>query len=230
MWIFPLAAAVIAAVFAAMLLLRAVRSRHPADAMWSVALAMYAAASFAMFMGVRSGWTSAEFRTYWLLGAILTVPYLAQGELYLLARRSMANVLFVVLLFGTAFAVSRIRTAPIIAQHLSERFPLGREVFGSGSAAHRLPQLYSIPAYVVLVIGALWSAWRMRGSRGLRHRFVGTLLIAAGATVVAVGSGIGAAFEIVPLFSATLVTGVVLMMAGFLRSSTGSPARIDPTD
>jgi hypothetical protein len=223
MWLFPLAAALIAAALAGVLVRRAARTRHPADATWAIALAMYAAASFAMFLGVRSGWTPFEYRLYWLLGAALTVPYLAQGEIYLLAPRWAANVLFLALLFGTAFAVARIRTAVVMTAHLSDQLPLGRDVFGAGTAAHRLPQLYSIPAYGALLGGALWSAWRVRGRRELRGRFTGTLLIAGGATVVAVGSGIGAAFGMVALFSASLAAGVALMMAGVVRASR-SPA------
>jgi hypothetical protein len=202
-----------------MLALRAFRGRRAADAAWAVALAMYAVASFAMFLGVLSGWTSAEFRVYWLLGAVLTVPYLALGEIALLSPRVVANVLFVVLLFGTAFALAKIRTAPVHPASLGDQLPLGKDVFGSGTAAHRLPQFYSIPAYVLLVLGALWSAWRMRGAPTLRRRALGTLAIAGGATVVAVGSGIGAGFGVVWLFSVALAAGIALMMAGFLLAT-----------
>src|SRR5437867_9786788 len=113
MWVFPLAAALIAAAFAGVLWWRFASTRHPHQAVWAVALAMYATASFAMFLGVLSGWTTAEFRLYWLFGATLTVAYLATGEIYLLARRSVANAVLIVLLFGTAFAAAKIRTAPI---------------------------------------------------------------------------------------------------------------------
>ncbi|MFN2545111.1 MAG: hypothetical protein ABR600_11170 [Actinomycetota bacterium] len=219
MWIFPLAAAVIAAILASMLALRVLRGGGPAEAAWAAALAMYATASVAMFLGVLSGWTTAEFRTYWLTGAILTVPYLALGEIYVLAKRTAGHVLFVALVFGTAFALTKIRTAAVHAAALRDQLPLGKDVFGSGTAAHRLPQLYSIPAYVVLVLGALWSAWRMRSAPELRRRATGTLAIAAGATVVAIGSGIGAGFGVVWMFSVSLAAGIVLMMAGFVRAS-----------
>ena len=114
MWVFPLGAAIIALAFTFSLALRSWRRARPHLMLWMVALLMYAAASFAMFLGVLSNWTSAEFRIYWLLGAVLTVPYLAQGEVYLLVRkRTSASALFLVLLFGTAFALAKIRTAPI---------------------------------------------------------------------------------------------------------------------
>ena len=81
MWIFPLLAAIIATAFALVLGRRLLRHPSAAPAMWSIALLMYAAASFAMFLGSLTNWSPGEFRVYWLLGAALNVPYLAQGEL-----------------------------------------------------------------------------------------------------------------------------------------------------
>jgi hypothetical protein len=218
MWVFPLLAALIAAAFAAVLGRRLLARRHAAIAMWTIALLMYSAASFAMFLGSLTHWSPAEFRVYWLLGAALNVPYLAQGELYLLLPRRAADVLFLALVLGTGFAVTKIASAPVHAGPLHDQLPLGREVFGAGTAAHRLPQLFSTPAYVVLVVGALWSARRMRGTSALRDRALGTIGIAAGATIVAVGSGIGAGFGVVWLFSTSLALGVAVMFWGFLRA------------
>jgi drug/metabolite transporter (DMT)-like permease len=101
----------------------------------------------------------------------------------------------------------------------AERLPSGKEVFGDGSAAHRLPQLISIPSYLVLVGGAAWSAWRMRGRRDLRDRFVGTLLVAAGATITAAAGSTFAALGNLPAFSISLLAGVVVMFLGFLRAT-----------
>src|SRR5438105_4424161 len=157
MWVFPLAAAIIAVAFASVLGRRLLSRPNAALLVWAIALLMYAAASFAMFLGSLANWTPAEFRVYWLLGAALNVPYLAQGELYLLLPRRFADVLCVILFFGTAFAVTKLVHAPLHAGPLHEQLPLGKDVFGAGSTAHGLPQLYSIAAYVVLVVGASWS-------------------------------------------------------------------------
>ncbi len=123
------------------------------------------------------------------------------------------------LVFLCAYTVSTIRGAPFDATALAERLPSGKDVFGDGSAAHRLPQLISIPSYVVLVAGALWSAWRMRGRPDLRDRSVGTLLIALGASVIA---GFGSAFAAtgaMVAFSVSLLAGISIMFLGFLRAS-----------
>jgi hypothetical protein len=82
-------------------------------------------------------------------------------------------------------------------------------VFGDGTPAHRLPQLISIPSYLILIVGALWSARRMRGRPELKDRFVGTLLIALGATVIAGFGSTFAALGKLPLFSVSLLAGIV---------------------
>ncbi|MGZ5290899.1 MAG: hypothetical protein ACXWX6_00890 [Actinomycetota bacterium] len=228
MWLFPVLASLVALAFAALLGRQFARRRRSYQAIWAVALLMYAGASLVVALGAANGWTSAEFRVYWALGAVLNVPFLAQGELDLLIRnRTVRSVLYVVLVFITAYTIARVRTAATSAAALAEELPSGKEVFGDGTPAHRLPQLVSIPAYLVLVGGATWSAWRMRGRVELRDRFWGTLGIALGATVIA---GFGSAFAALgelALFSVSLLVGISIMFWGFLRASR-QPSRPEP--
>jgi hypothetical protein len=219
-WVFPLAAAVVAVLFAAALARDFARRRRSYQAIWAAALLMYAAASLAVALGAANGWTSAEFRIYWTLGAVLNVPFLAQGELDLLIhRRGVRWALYAVLAFVTAYTIAVVRTAEIDAAALAADLPSGKEVFGDGSPAHRLPQLVAIPAYIVLLAGTGWSAWRMRGRGELRDRFWGTLLIALGATVIAgFGSAFAALGHLVP-FAIALLVGIAVMFTGFLRAT-----------
>lgn len=220
MWLLPLGASIVASVFAIALAWQFLDRRRPYLAIWSIALAMYAVASFMVFLGALNGWTSAEFRVYWTLGAVLNVPFLAQGELDLLVRaRAVRSVLYVLLAFVTAYTIARVRTAGVDVGALDDRLPSGKEVFGDGTPAHRLPQLVSIPAYLVLLGGTLWSAWRMRGRAELRQRFWGTVLIAVGASVIAGFGSAFAALGVLPLFSIALLVGILVMFWGFLLAS-----------
>jgi hypothetical protein len=226
MWVFPLAAGAVALLFTAQLG-RQFASRHrPAQLFWAVAMLMYALASLAVVFGAIGGWTRLEFEVFWVLGAVLNVPFLAAGEIDLLVRRPPVTVtLWLILVFVCAYAVATTRTALFDPAALAQDLPSGKEVFGAGSAAHRLPQLISIPSYLILVGGAIWSAWRMRGRPELRDRFMGTLWIAIGATVIA---GVGSAFAAtgnLPVFSLSLLVGIATMYWGFLRASRSrSPA------
>ena len=213
---FPILAALVSVAFGLHLLARFARRGRWHEGVWSIAMLMYAAASAALALGVADGWTQAEFRAYWLFGAVLIVPYLALGEGYLLLRkRWVAHLLLGLVLVATAWALAVIRDATI-GPALAEEFPLGRDVFGGGTAAHRLAQLYSFPAYFLLLFGAVLSASRMRRSPELKAKANGTALIALGATIVAIGSGVGAGFGSFALFSTALAAGAAVMYWGFL--------------
>lgn len=222
----PAIAAVIAAVFGVHLLARSARRRNWFEGVWGVAMLMFAIASAALVLGVADGWSSAEFRAYWLFGAVLNVPYLALGEAYLLIRRRwMSHVLLLLVLGATAWAASEVRTAPLDLEVLrSEEFFTGREVLGADAPARNLALIYSYTGTAVLVLGIMWSALGMRGRPELRNRFYGVLLIAMGALIVAGGSAFAAAGNFAG-FSVTLTAGVAVMYWGFLQTTRVTPPR-----
>lgn len=220
---FPLAAAVVSAAFGIHLIVRFGRRGQLFEGLWGVAMLMYAVASGALVLGILGEWSTAEFRAYWLFGAVLNVPYLAVGEVYLLLKqRWIAHVLLVLVLAATAWAASQVRTAPLDTSVLREEFFSGREVLGEGSRSLILARVYSFSGYGVLVLGALWSAFQMRGRPELRNRFYGTLLVVLGATVVAVGAAFAAAANFAG-FSMTLAVGVAVMYWGFLNATRRRP-------
>ena len=219
MWLLPLAAAGVAAAFGASLL-RIHRARPRASLLlWTIALAMYAVGCLALAVGAERGFDATTFRVYWAFGAVLNVPFLAAGEIDLLLPGRRTRLVVAAVLVGlTLLTLVRTWGAPMSAVALGADLPSGKDVFGAGSPAHRLPQIVSIPAYLVLLAGTLWSAARMRGRPELRARFAGTLLIATGATVIA---GFGSAFAALGLllpFSVSILVGVAVMFLGFRRT------------
>jgi hypothetical protein len=220
---FPLAAAIVALVFGVALARRYVARRQRAEGIWALAMAMYAVASFCAFLGVGSGWGALGYRLYWLLGAVLNVPYLAVGEAFLLVRRAaalrvMVWTLAVVTVAAAAIALfSEVRTA-----ELAVTLPLGKDVWGSSSAAYQLRWL-SWLGYAALLGGLVWSVRSMQRSPVGRARAAGILAIAFGATIVAIGSGVGAGLGIVPVFSIGLAAGIAVMFFGFLRAVRPAP-------
>ena len=220
MWVFPLAAALVAFAFAFALGRRFARSRRIYLAMWCGALVMYGVASLAVAGGAAVGWSRTLFEVFWILGAVLNVPLLAAGEVHLLGRGRVVDlVVWMALAFVFAYTIAVTRGAPVDPAALAEQLPSGKEVFGDGTAAYRLPQLISIPSYLILLVGAAWSAWRMRGRPELRHRFTGTLLVAAGASITAAAGSAFAAVGNLPAFSLSLLAGVAVMFLGFLRAT-----------
>ena len=222
--VFPLVASAVALVFGIRLLARFIRRRRPYEGAWALALLMFAAASVAMSLGVIRGWQPIDFRIYWLFGAILNVPYLFAGEVYLLARRRiLGHVVLAAVVALSVYAGVEVWSSSLTTAALGATLPLGKDVFGTSSQAYRLAQILAFPAYFLLLGGLVWSAWQTRNRTELRHVTAGTVMIALGATIIAIGSGVGAGLHVVWLFSLSLAAGIVTMFAGFLRA--GRPRR-----
>src|SRR3712207_4812068 len=137
MWVFPLVAALVATAFATLLAGRYIRLRRPYELAWAVALAMYAAASIAVVLGLAGGWTAGEFRLYWTLGAVLNVPWLAGGELMLVLRHpTVRAAVWIGLVFVTAYTIAVLRGSAIDAVALADDLPSGKLVFGEIGRAH----------------------------------------------------------------------------------------------
>ena len=79
-------ATAVATLFAQATLVRFTRDHRPQDRAWTIALAMFALASAALATGVSTGWDNGTFRIFFLLGAVLSVPWLALGTVHLLFR------------------------------------------------------------------------------------------------------------------------------------------------
>jgi hypothetical protein len=224
--ILPIAAALVALAFAVHLFVRAGRRTSWFQAVWGIALLMFAAASGALFLGVLDGWSPVEFRVYWLFGAVLNVPYLALGEVYLLARRPwIGHLALLVVLAATAWAAAEVRTAGLDRQVLrTETFFTGREVLGEAAPARLVAMYFSYTGTAVLILGILWSAMGMRGRPEARDRLYGVLWIALGALFV-FGGSVFARQGSFAGFSVTLLAGVSVMYGGFL-TATRMPRRV----
>lgn len=222
MWIYPAAGALIALAFSGTMLRRFLVRRRAYQLLWAAALLMYAVASASLAVGAAAGWSPALYRTYWLLGAILNVPYLATGEIFLLVRRRGADAVFLLLVFATAYAANRVRTGALAPAALVAELPRGSAAWARDPVVLMLARFYSFAGYAVLVAGALWSAWRMRAEPALRPRTLGTLGVVVGATIVAAGSAFAAAGDVFG-FSLALTAGISTMYWGFVRASRPSP-------
>jgi hypothetical protein len=230
MWIFPLGAALVSATFAFLLAGQWAARRRPHQLAWTLALAMFAAATLAAAQGVRLGWTPGLFRAYYLFGAMVNVPFLAAGTVYLLARRRFLGHAFAALVVAAAvYGAAAMASAHLDAGYLAavRGIPEARFAITGDTLTRTLSRYYSYTSFSIVVLGALLSALRLSRQRSapdaahLRRLASGNLLIAAGTFVVAAASvavRLGRGPEVAMLFSVGLLAGISLMFAGFLRT------------
>jgi hypothetical protein len=222
MGIFPLGAGLVSAVFSTFLIRQFAGRRKPHQLAWGLAMAAFAAASLSASLGMMAGWTPAYFRSYYLFGAVLNVPILALGTLYLYLPRRLGHAAAVAVLIACAFAVAAVSSAElrISLAGLRGSIPAGSVVMPS--AVRALSRYYSYTGFTVVVAGAVWSAIRLfrRPGIGFRRLAQGNALIALGTVVVALGSAF-ARHGAGEIFAVGLAAGVTIMFAGFLRTRLG---------
>lgn len=219
-------ATAIATLFTQATLVRATRAHRPQDRAWTIALAMVTLASAALATGTSTGWDNGTFRVFYLLGAVLSVPWLALGTVFLLIRPPLAARIERVLVFASGIGVGVVLAAPMRPVH-GTAIPVGKHVFdlfprilagvGNGLGA------------TVILVGALLSAWRYwrdRRAAGNGQRALANLLIAVGTAALSSGGLVQGLAGKDGAFVVSLAVGISVIYAGFLvAAGAGSELR-----
>lgn len=199
------------------------RRRH--ELAWSVALFFFAAGAFALWAGAATGWHAGAFRAFYVFGAIVNVPFLGLGTIYLLRGRSSGDRAAAVVALASAFAAGVVLAAPLRAPIQADTLPRGSDVFGA--LPRVLAAVASAGGALVVFGGAAWSAWRFR--RG--HMVWANVLIALGTLILSAGGVFNSVFDAMTAFAVTLVAGIAVIYAGFLVATAvpaAAPSRPSP--
>jgi hypothetical protein len=202
--------ALVSAVFAVVMGARYLRKRRAHQLAWTIGLAMFAAAAVAGALARTGGATDTEYRVFYLFGAILNVAWLALGTLYLLAPRIARWVVWGVLALSLG-AAAAVFTSPV---DLTAAVDTGKG-FGESPLPRILAGIGSGIGSVVLIGGALWSAWVFLRRRHEGRRALGNVIIAVGVLVAAAG-GTAAFTGASGVVEWTNFAGVTLIFIGFL--------------
>jgi len=212
---FAAAAAVVAFAFCLCTWERWLARHRPHDLAWTVALALFTVAAFALAWGAGVGWDEPTYKVFYFFGAIANVPILALGTIYLLCSRRTADLAAVAVGLIVAFAGGVMLMTPLTGAIPRDRLVAGSEVLGL------LPRIFaggfSGLASLVVVGGALWSAWRIRRGRLV----VANALIATGTLVTGASGLLNSVFDEMLGFSITLLAGISVIFCGFLVATSG---------
>jgi len=224
-------ATVLACLFAMATFQRAVAGRGPHQWAWTVALVLFAAASVALSVGASTGWDAGTYKVFYLCGAILSVPWLALGTVFLLVGGAVGRRVRGGLVFFSGLAVGAIALAamePVVGTEI----PVGKDTF-----TQALPRVLAAVASgvgaTVIVVGALWSLVRLLGSTGVPGRgrlATANALVALGTLVLSSGGLVQGFVGDDEAFALTLALGIAVIYAGFLVAdgSRGPRAASEP--
>lgn len=221
----PIATTVVAVGFTAVLW-RRYRERGGTHLLWwGLGTLTYAAGTITESLTTLLGWHEPIFRAWYITGALLGGAPLAQGTVYLLCRRALANRLTMVvgtfiLVAAACASVAPINYAAVQPFHLTGR------VF-EWTWVRLFSPFINLYAVIFLVGGAVLSALRYRRREETRHRYVGNSLIAVGALLPGIG-GTFTRFGHTEVLYVTELIGLLLVYAGFrtiTREAALGPSR-----
>jgi hypothetical protein len=205
----PVAAALVAAMFAALLLRSLVQRRGGQKALWGLGFAFFAVAAACEALAQSSGWSGALFRGYYLCGGVLTVAYLGAGSAWLYLRPRARDVMVGALALATVAAAVTVGLAPVHAADLAATAsgrPPPNGAIGGGAA---------VWAVALNSFGTLWLVGGALRSVLRRQRVRQSLWIGGGALVLAAATSMSRAGDYSLMYLGELV-GITAMFYGFV--------------
>ena len=204
---------------------RKIRSKHLLA--WLVSMLAFAVASVALWAGAAFGWDIATFRVFYLFGAILSVPPLGLGTLYLLSSEKTADRCAIAVAVASVFAIGVLAAAPTTGRLSAIGLPNGADVFTA--LPRLLAAIASIAGSLVVIGGAIWTlqqgkkrqATPQPASRQVTSRIkAGVSLIALGTIILGLGGALNSVAEEMTAFALALAIGAAFLFTGFLLSTT----------
>ena len=225
---FAFLATAVSTVFAQATLVRWSKGRQDHQRAWAISLAQFALAAAMLVVGSTTGWNQQVYRVFYLFGAVLNVPWLALGTIYLLAGVKWGKRVERVLWLLSGVAIGVMTSAPMHASLIvKDRVPNGKEVFGL--FPRLLAAIGSSLGALVVLIGAVYSIVRFVRNRSDRHvgRMVAANSCIAIGTIVLGSTGAlkGIAGGKDQAFAVGIAIGIGVIYAGFAVAAPRSSRR-----
>jgi hypothetical protein len=194
------------------------RRPRPHIAAYGTGMTMFAVASWALFIGLTFGWTGAVYRIFFLFGAVLNIPFLALGSMFLVVGKKAGHVMTIALGALTAISTTLVLTVPFQQPLPDSGIP--HDMFDTGFGPRLFAIIGGATGATILMILALVSLVRFWNKD--RNIVWGNALILAGTGAAAWG-GTGLALGEASGFALSLLIAVTFIWAGYRVASGRRP-------
>ena len=198
------------------------RRPRPHIAAFGLGMTMFAMATWCLFLGLSFGWTGAAYRTFFLFGAVLNIPLLALGSMFLVVGKKSGHIMTIAIGAFTAISTTLTLTVPFERSLPSTGVP--HDMFASGFGPRLFAAIGGGMGATILIVLAFVSVVRFWKKN--REIVWGNILILGG-TFAAAWGGTRLALGQDDVFAFSLLAAVSLIWGGY-RVATGSrhrPAR-----
>lgn len=202
------------------------RSPRPHVAAYATGIGMFALATWALAWGLGVGWSGPAYRIFFLFGAVLNIPFLALGSMFLVVGPRSGHAMTIALGGLSAISTTLVTTVPFAAPLTDSGVP--SEVFAPISEAGFGPRLLAAigsglgaSILIALALVSLFRFWRR--SRGIVW---GNALIVAGTLAGATGGTLLGFLGETAAFELSLLATVTLIWAGYRVARGSRPAPV----
>jgi hypothetical protein len=217
----PFVSTCVTIIFAAVVFARYRRRRGMHLLVWAIGLLLYALGT-AMEALLGLTFQPQALKMWYLTGAMLTAAWLGQGTMFLLVRRrGVARVFLGVLAGLSLLGAWLVFSAPTLGGSYDVLVPASaqyRDILSRPGAVVALTIILNLYGTLLLVGGALWSAWLFWRKQVLVHRVLGNVLIAAGALAPAMG-GTFLRLGLADWLYVSELVGAAIMFVGFIQAT-----------
>ena len=142
------------------------RKPRPHVAAYATGMTMFAIATWCLFAGLTFGWTGGVYRTFFLFGAILNIPFLALGSMFLVVGRRSGHVMTVAL--GALAAISTTLTLTVPFQKELPESGIPHDMWAMEFGPRLFAVIGGATGATILIVLALISLFRFwNKDRGL---------------------------------------------------------------
>lgn len=220
--ILALVAAVAATAFTLDLTIGYLRRRRSHVGAYAAGMAMFAAATWALWWGEFFGWSDTAYRVFYLFGAILNIPMLATGSMYLVVGKRSGTALNIFTGALAAISTTLVFTVSFAAELPVSGVPKG--IFAAEGFGPRLLAAIGSATGTALLVGlALVSVFRQR--RKNPRVVIANLMIVTGVSTVAASGALVGLLGEDQAFEAALLVAITLIWGGYRVARTKSKRR-----
>lgn len=180
---------------------------------WTLGVLFYGLGTLTESIVGLFGWSVPVFKAWYILGALLGGFPLAQGSVYLMFSKQTADIMGGVVVAVIVIASVLVLLSPINYE-LVEPTRLTGRVLG-WSKVRLITPFVNIYAFIFLVGGAFYSAYKYSKEAVYRNRFLGNLFIAFGGLLPGIG-GSFTKFGYTEVLYVTELLGIILIYMGYI--------------
>ena len=192
---------------------------------WTFGVFCYGIGTLTEAINTLFGWSVVDMKLWYIAGALLGAFPLAQGTVYLLFKKKVADLLSWILIVYIAIAAISVALSPVNMSLVDPTRLTGKVM--TWEWARLFPILPNTYALIFLVGGAAWSAIQYARKKDAGNRVLGNWLIAIGALLPGIGSSFTVFGFVEVLFVAEFI-GIILIWAGYRAMTVSQRGSIHP--